>query len=164
MRHFLVRGFGLRSFGLALAAFCVASPALAQKEKLIWFTMPTDNKMQLIFGVPETDNMVMAVICTKGGDAIAVHSLIGSRGLKAGDAASIILSNSRIKKTFSGKAYNDEEGATANVEATGKLADFEAVIKVGRPFVIEVKGAKYGLATTGVQKPLATLVSACKGN
>jgi hypothetical protein len=158
MRHFFVRGLGF-----ALATFCVDSPALAQDQKLIWFTMPADNKMQLIFGVPESDNTIMAVICMKGSDTIAVHSLIGSRGLKAGDAASIMLSNSRIKKIFSGKAYSDEEGATANVEATGKLDDFEEVIKVGRPFVIEVKGAKYGLATTGAQKPLATLVSACKG-
>jgi hypothetical protein len=146
-----------------MAAFCAASPALALKEKQIWFTMPMDNKMQLIFGVPESDNTVMAVICTKGSDAIEVHSLIGSRGLKAGDAATVILSNSRIKKIFSGKAYNDEEGATSNVEGSGKLADFEEVIKVGRPFVISVKGARYGLSTNGVQKPLGTLVAACRG-
>lgn len=158
MRHFLVPGFGL-----AFAALFAASPAFAQKQKLIWFTMPTDNKMQLIFGVPETDNTIMAIICTKGSDTIEVHSLIGSRGLKAGDAANITLSNSRIKKVFGGKAYSDEEGATANVEAAGKLADFEAVIKVGRPFVIEVKGARYGLSTDGVHKPLATLAAACKG-
>jgi len=158
MRFPLVRGPGV-----ALAAFCLASPALAQKEKMVWFTMPTDNKMQLIFGIPESDSTIMAVICTKGSDTIEVHSLIGSRGLKAGDAATVTLSNSKIKKTFSGKAYKDDEGTTANVEGSGKLADFEDVIKVGRPFVISVKGAKYGLSTKGVQKPLATLVAACRG-
>ncbi|MDF2118512.1 hypothetical protein PY365_23335 [Roseiarcaceae bacterium H3SJ34-1] len=153
----------LRGYGLALAIVFVAVPAAAQTQRPVWFTMPSDNRMQLIFGVPESDIAIMAVICTKGSDAIEVHSLIGSRGLKVGDAATVTLSNSKIRKTFSGKAYKDDEGTTANVEGSGKLADFEEVINVGRPFVILVKGARYGLSTNGVQKPLARLVAACRG-
>ncbi len=55
---------------------------------------------------------------------------------------------------FNGRAVPNDETTGVDVEASGKLAEFQAIIKTGRPFVLEVKGAQYGLSPDRIEKPL----------
>lgn len=144
----------------ALCALCAALPASAA-DPMVWSGETTDYGAMVTFGVPETDNSILAITCTKGSDEIVVRSAIGSKGLKAGQPAQLTLSNSGAKAVFTGEAVANDEAGSIDVEGRGKLADFQALIKTGKPFVLEVKGAKYGLNPDNIAKPLAALVS-CK--
>lgn len=147
--------------GLVLAGFCAVFDAAAD-DKLVWHTVPEGSELNLFMGVPESDNQVIAISCTRGSDAIRIRSLIGSTGLKAGDPAQLTLANGRASAVFNGKAVLSDETTGIDVEATGTLATFQAIIKTGRPFVLEVKGAQYGLSPDRIEKPLAELTAACK--
>jgi selenocysteine-specific translation elongation factor len=147
--------------GLALAGFCAALDAAAD-DQLVWHNYANGDELHLIMGVPESDNQIIDISCARGSDAIKLRSLIGSDGLKAGDATQLTLANNRAKAVFNGRAVLSDETTGIDVQASGKLAEFQAIIKTGRPFVLEVKGAKYGLAPDRIEKPLATLASACK--
>lgn len=147
--------------GLALAGFCAALDAAAD-DQLVWHNYANGNELHLIMGLPESDNQIIDISCTRGSDAIKVRSLIGSDGLKAGDTAQLTLANSGAKAVFNGRAVPNDETTGVDVEARGKLAEFQRIITTGRPFVLEVKGAQYGLAPDRIEKPLATLASACK--
>ena len=148
--------------GLGLAALCAVLDAAAD-DQLIWRNYANGNELHLIMGVPESDNQIIDISCTRGSDAIKLRSLIGSAGLKAGEAAQLTLVNSGAKAVFNGRAVPNDETTGIDVEANGKLAELQAVITTGRPFVLEVKGAKYGLSPDRIEKPLAAL-AACKAS
>lgn len=147
--------------GLALAGFSAALDAAAD-DQLVWHDYANGDELHLIMGLPESDNQIIDISCMRGSDAIKVRSLIGSDGLKAGDATQLTLANNGAKAVFNGRAVPNDETNGVDVEARGKLADFQRIITTGRPFVLEVKGAQYGIAPDRIEKPLATLASACK--
>ncbi|MDF2997014.1 MAG: hypothetical protein K0R27_2651 [Xanthobacteraceae bacterium] len=146
--------------GLVLLGIGAALDAAAD-DQLVWHTLADGDELHLIMGVPDSDNQIIDISCRGGSDAITIRSLIGSTGLKAGDAAQLTLANSRAKAVFPGHAVPNDETTGIDIEASGTLADFQAIIKTGRPFLLEVKGAQFGLSPDQIEKPLAMLATAC---
>lgn len=147
--------------GLVLLGVSAAIDAAAD-DQLVWHDYASGDEIHLVMGLPAGDNRIIDISCRRGSDAIEVRSMIGSTGLKAGEAAELTLANSRATVVFPGRAVPNDETGGLDVEASGRLADFQRIVQTGRPFVLEVTGAQYGLAPDRVEKPLATLASACK--
>lgn len=149
----------------AALAFILASafalPAAAQ-VKMSWETMDTDKGSVLYFGVPETDSSLISFTCERGNETVLVSSHIGSKGLKAGDPARIILTAGKVKKEFSGKAIANEEAASVDVDAGGKLADIKAVLAGGKSMTMEVKGIKQPVALDGATDAYGRFEGSCK--
>lgn len=145
---------------LSLLAVSVAS-AHAQ-VKMTWSAEETDNGAVLTLGVPETDNSVISLVCNKGNTNVLITSHVGSKGLKANDAARIILTAGKVKKEFAGKAVANEESASVDVEAGGKFADVKAVLTGGKAMTLEVKGVKQQVSLDGAPEAYATFEGACQ--
>lgn len=148
----------------ALAFTLVAASALpaAAQVKMSWGTSDTDKGSVLFFGVPETDNSFISFTCDRGNDTVLVSSHIGSKGLKASDPAKIILTAGKVKKEFSGKGIANDEAASVDVDAGGKLADIKAVLAGGKMMVIETKGVKQQVVLDGAVDAYGQFESACK--
>lgn len=147
--------------GLALAVLCAVLDATAD-DQLRWYGYGRGGEVHLLMGMPETDNQIIDISCARGSDAIRLRSPIGSDGLKAGDPAELALANGRTTAVFKGRAVADGKTAGIEVEATGRLGAFLAVAEAGRPFLLEARGARYGLDPDRIEKPLAALTSACR--
>ncbi|OYY09418.1 MAG: hypothetical protein B7Y70_10210 [Rhizobiales bacterium 35-68-8] len=145
---------------LSLAAVS-AAPAFAQEQKT-WSTFDTDKGAVLGFGVPETDDTVVTFTCERGNPVVLVSSRVGSKGLKANDAAKIILTTGKVKKEFAGKGIANEESAAVDVDAGGKLADIKAVLTGGKSMTLEVKGVKLPVSLDGAADSYAQFEASCQ--
>lgn len=152
----------LRTF-IAAGLLVASSLPLAAQEKLVWTAATTDNGATLSFGAPETDHVMLSFLCNTGNPTVLVSAMIGAKGLKAGDAARIILSAGKVKKEFSGKAVASEMTSAVDVEGGGKFDDVKAVLAGGKVLTVEVKGAKQPIALTGAPEAYAEFDKACRG-
>lgn len=142
-----------------LAAFTL--PAAAQ-QKMTWHVQQAEDSAALVFGVPETDEVMLFFLCTPGSDAVTAQSRIGSKGLEREAAARLILSAGSVKKTLNGKAVGNEENTSVDVEAPARLADVKALAKGGSTLSVEVKGARQKISLSGAADAFATFETACK--
>ena len=129
---------------------------------MTWDTTATDTGASLAFGVPETDNTIISFLCDKGNDMVLVSSHIGTKDLKAEDAARILLSAGKVKKTLTGKAVLNEESASVDVEAGASMKDLKEVLAGGKMLQIETKGAKQQIALTGAPAAFGSFEATCK--
>lgn len=146
----------------ALAALVALTLPAAAQQKMTWHTQETEDSAALVFGVPETDEVLLFFVCKPGADTVTAQSQIGSKGLEREAAARLVLSAGSVKKTFDGKAVGNEENANVDVEAPAKLADVKALAKGGSTLSIEVKGAKQKISLSGIGEALAKFETACK--
>ncbi|MEP9350393.1 hypothetical protein [Xanthobacter sp. KR7-225] len=144
---------------LAFLAFTL--PAAAQ-QKMSWHASETEQGGALVFGVPETDEVMIFFLCDKGSEDIVVQPMIGTKGLAKDAAARAILTAGAVSRTFTGKAVTNEENGAVNVEAKGKMADLKALAKGGKLLTIETKGAKRQVALDGAAAAVAQFEAACK--
>lgn len=152
-------------FRALLAATLFASsclPALAQ-EKMVWASFNHDTGATLTFGVPETDHVMLSFTCDRANPMVLVSAMIGSKGLKEGDAARVLLSSGKVKKEFPGKAASNDITEAIDVNGGGKLEDIKAVLAGGKLLTIEVKGSKQSIALGGAPEAFAEFESACRG-
>lgn len=151
-------------FRAVLAATLVAAsclPALAQ-EKMVWDNFAHDKGATLVFGVPETDHALLSFVCDRGNPMVLVAAMMGSKGLKEGDAARVLLSSGKVKKEFPGKAVRNEITEDIDVHGGGKLEDIKAVLAGGKLLTVEVKGSKQAIALDGAQTAFAEFEAACR--
>lgn len=147
---------------LALVApLACALPAAAQ-QKMAWHTQENEDSAALVFGVPETDQVMIFFLCKPGTDGVTVQSVIGSKGLEKDAEARIILTAGGTKKTFTGKAVANEESGALDVEAAGQMADVKALAKAGGTMTVEVKGVKRSVSLSGIAPLVAKFETACK--
>lgn len=147
---------------LALSFAAVSAlPAFAQ-AKMSWSSFDTDTGAVLGYGVAETDDTVLTFTCDKSNPNVLVSSHVGSKGLKADEAAKIILTAGKVKKEFTGKGVANQESASIDVDAGGKLADIKAVLAGGKAMTLEVKGIKQQVALDGAPEAYAQFEASCR--
>ncbi|MBA4789270.1 MAG: hypothetical protein H2042_06190 [Rhizobiales bacterium] len=147
---------------LALSLLAVSAGTAFAQVKMTWDASETDNGGVLTFGVPESDNSMLSFVCNKGNANVLISSHIGSKGLKADEAARIILTAGKVKKEFPGKAVASPESSAIDVEGGGKLADLKAVLTAGKAMSLEVKGAKQQVSLDGAPEAYAQFEAACQ--
>ncbi|WP_454915786.1 hypothetical protein [Xanthobacter sediminis] len=150
----------LAAFTLAATA-AFALPAAAQ-QKMTWHVQQTEDSAALVFGVPETEEVMLFFVCKPGADTVTAQSQIGSKGLEREAAARLILAAGSVKKTLDGKAVGNEENANVDVEAAAKLADVKALVKAGSSLSVEVKGARQKISLSGAGDAFTKFETACK--
>ncbi|MFG1295069.1 hypothetical protein [Xanthobacter variabilis] len=143
------------------ATAALTLPATAQ-QKMSWHLQQTEESAALVFGVPETDEVMLFFLCKPGSDSVTAQSQIGSKGLEREAAARLILSTGSVKKTLNGKAVGNEENNAVDVEAPTKLADVKALLKGGSSLTVEVKGMKQKISLSGAGEALTAFETACK--
>lgn len=149
---------------LALALLAASAMPAAAQVKMQWAASNTDTGATLTFGVPETDESIVSFTCDKGKDMVLVSAYIGSKGLKAEEAARLVLTAGKVKKDLAGRAVANEESGAVDVEAGAKMADLKALLASGKLLVVETKGAKQQVALAGAPEAFGAFESACKGN
>ncbi|MDQ0505068.1 hypothetical protein [Xanthobacter agilis] len=147
---------------LAASALAVLTLPAAAQQKMAWHLQQTEESAALVFGVPETDEVMLFFVCKPGADGVTAQSQIGSKGLEKDAVARLILSAGSVKKSLAGKAIANEESGAVDVEAPTTLADVKALTKGGSSLSIEVKGAKQKLSLSGVGEVFAKFEAACK--
>lgn len=147
---------------LALS-FAAAStlPAFAQ-AKMSWSSFDTDTGAVLGYGVAETDDTVLTFTCDKGNPNVLVSSHVGSKGLKADEATKIVLTVGKVKKEFAGKGVANQESASVDVDAGGKLPDIKTVLTGGKAMTLEVKGIKQQVSLDGAADAYAQFEGSCR--
>lgn len=156
-----LRRAGRAAAGVALL-MALTLPAAAQ-QKMTWHTQDGSDNAALVFGVPESEEVMVFFLCKPGAEGVTVQSMIGSKGLERESAARLVLSGSGVKKTFAGKAIGHDENTHVDVEAPARMADVKALLKGSGLLTIEVKGARQQVALTGAKAALAQFETACKG-
>lgn len=154
-----------KALAAAISLLAVAAPAAAQDkpaEKMTWHIQDSEDTAALVFGVPDSDKAAIFFLCQKGGPAITVQSMIGSKDLTRGAETAIVLTAGSIKKSFPGKAVAMEEGDAVNVEGSAQMADLKALAKASGTLTIEVKGAKRAISLAGIGPGVTKFESACK--
>ena len=154
--------FPLWLSGAALAALMAGAAPAAAQQQMTWHAVESDEGGAIIFGVPETDNVTIFFLCTRGAEDIIVQPMTGTKGLKKDDAARAILYAGKLKKIFTGKAVTNEDNAAVNVEAKGKMADLKALVKAGPQLTIETKGVKQKVTLDGADAAFTQFEAACK--
>ncbi|MFG1423956.1 hypothetical protein [Roseixanthobacter liquoris] len=149
---------------LALALLAASAMPAAAQVKMQWASSNSDTGATLTFGVPETDESIVSFTCDKGKDMVLVSAYIGSKGLKAEDAARIVLTAGKVKKDLAGRAVANEESGAVDVEAGAKMADIKALLASSKLLVVETKGAKQQVALAGAPEAFSQFEGACKAN
>ncbi|MFG1478634.1 hypothetical protein V5F53_08175 [Xanthobacter sp. V4C-4] len=147
---------------IALSTVLALTLPAAAQQKMTWHTQETEDSAALVFGVPETDEVLLFFVCKPGSDAVTAQSQIGSKGLEREAAATLTLAAGSVKKTLKGKAVGNEENTNVDVEAPARIADVKALAKGGATLSVEVKGAKQKVSLSGVGEALAKFEAACK--
>lgn len=152
----------MQRFALTLASLlALAAPAAAQQQ-MTWQSHDSAEGGALVLGVPETDDVAIFFLCTRGSDDVVVQPMIGSKGLAKDAPARAILTSGKVRKSFTGKAVANEESGAVNVEAGGKMADVLALLKGGKTLTIETKGASRKVSLTGAAAAAESFAAACK--
>jgi len=152
----------MRRAALALSLFAFSALPAAAQVKMTWNTTATDTGANLAFGVPETDNTLLSFLCDKGNDMVLVSSHIGTKDLKADEAARILLTAGKVKKTLNGKGVLNEESASVDVEAGASMKDLKELLAGGKTLQIETKGAKQQVALMGAPAAFGSFEATCK--
>lgn len=150
-----------RSIVAVSTLLALTLPAAAQ-QKMTWHTQEAAESAALVFGVPESDEVMIFFLCKPGEDALTVQSQIGSKGLEREAAARLTLSAGSVKKALAGKAIGNEANTNVDVEAPAKMADVKALLKGGNLLTIEVKGARKQVSLAGAKEAAAQFETACK--
>ncbi len=107
-------------------------PAYAQ-DKRSWSTFDTDTGAVLGFGVPETDDTVITFTCDKGNPNVLVSSRIGSKGLKADEAAKIILTAGKGEEGIRRQGHHQSGKRFGGRGCRGKLRTSKPCSRAASP-------------------------------
>jgi hypothetical protein len=160
---------------LTLRKFCLSAPPLsaglvllAAVTSLVWNSglaaanpdrgwhtgtafiagFPMQTRQVLYYGVPETDDIVIAFACGSDNKTLAVRSFVGTRGTSANRPARITLKAGRRQAFFEGVGISNEESGTIDISASEPMGPalykLRALIN-GRP-----PASRLTIATPGV--------------
>jgi hypothetical protein len=155
-------------FRLAVAAFSVAFAATiagasaAPADRQQWGFVADRADAILFYGVPESHDLKLNVICEPKRKRIGLVSFVLPPKPRVGAVLRISLTNDGARLGYDGKIGRDRTHDISFVEARvgfdRKLFDFLAT---GRTLMVEAGGARETIPLAGISKPLAMMTRAC---
>jgi hypothetical protein len=145
---------------LAASALMLALAASAYgADKYSWDFVKSGQEMQLAYGIPESEAVVISFVCKS--KRIEIVSTVLPRRPKKGPAK-ITLGNGAVTAAYDGKVgyTSADEGFyfAASMAAEPKVV---AVLKTGTSLTIAVPGKQERVPLKGVAAPLAQFEAAC---
>jgi hypothetical protein len=162
-------GFGKGICRAALAAVLIVPiaaavlPAAAQdEEQPRWFGAAYDNKTLLVYGVPDSDYIMLSFSCAIGKPVVNVNVQDEESSAGEGTPMQVRLSAGGEKIEFSDKARPNQDSGGADVKGQLLLDDtLRHILTATGALEIVVDGHTQRYELEGAAKPVATMLAAC---
>ena len=143
------------------AVLLAAAPASADKQR--WGFVRSDRAAVLFFGVPESEEGTLYLVCEPSRKSIAIITRVMPRSTRHGRPGKIKLSNGSSSLEFAGKTVQANEDAGVHFEASTAIDPrlFE-LLETGTSLRIESLGARESVPLRGVKGPLGQMRKACR--
>jgi hypothetical protein len=146
-----------------LVALALAAPAFTQVGR-VWNFDDNPEAPALGFGIPDSDDMVIAFSCEPGAKRMTIVESIASTKLIPGAGVPLKLSAGTTSVDLTGNAIANETDGTVNIEVTGAPNPrVFALLKAGPSLTIEVPGAKETIPLSGAAPHVAAFERMCLG-
>ena len=147
--------------GIALLAATV--PVAAQDEEQPgWFGGSDDDTAMLVYGIPDSDYVMLHFSCTVGSPAVRVYVQDEESSAEAGDVLLVRLSAGGEQIEFADEAIPNEDSGGKDVE--GQLPLDEAlrrILTAEGTLEITVDGHMQRYDMAGAAEPAAAMLAAC---
>jgi hypothetical protein len=146
-----------------LLILTMSAPALAADE-LQWGYFGDNVDLRLFYGVPESDNTTLNIICQPKRKRIDFVSFTLPPRPRLATTLKIKLGNGAARLEYDGKVGRDRtHGATyveTRVRFNDELFDF---LRSGETLTVEIGSKREDIPLAGISEPLAMMRQACLG-
>lgn len=160
--------FGNNRFRTIFATLLVALmpaailPATAQEEQPRWFGASDDRSTALVYGVPDSDYVMLTFACTAGKPVVSVGVQDEDGSAGEGAMMHVRLSAGGKQVEFSEKAIANEDSGSAGVKGQLPLDDrLRAILTAKDTLEIVVDGHTQRYALAGAAGPVAAMLATC---
>jgi hypothetical protein len=158
-----MRRLGIICVLASLSGPMLAAPALAAEART-WIFDDNPEAPSLGFGVPDSDDLVIAISCEPGAKRMSVVESITAPKLNPGGTASFKLTAGSQSLDLSGDATANESDGAVSIEVSGAPNPrVFAVLKAGPLLTIEVAGAKETVPLAAAAAHVPVLEKLCFG-
>lgn len=144
-----------------LAMVLAASALAADKEQ--WAFLKSDGDVRLFYGVPESESIMLSLICEPKRKRMFIVSAVLPHNVRAKRSGKIKLSNGSASLEYPGKTEPERGEGPATIVASVAIDPrlFDLLDK-GTSLVIESLGARESVPLDGVKEPLAQMRRVCR--
>lgn len=135
----------------------------AQEEPLPhWYSYVADGEAALVYGVPESDYILLTFLCAVGEPIIKVYVQDEQSQAKAGDLLKVSITAGGERIVFSEKALANEDSGGKDVEGRLPLnTTLRQILTAEGQLEVVIDGHVQHYDMKGSAKPVATLLGAC---
>src|ERR1043165_6319230 len=138
-----------------LASF-LAAPVSAQDAR-IWIFDDNPEAPSLEFGLPESDDIVLAFSCEPAAKRMSIVETVAAQTLVPGRAAAFRMAAGAMSLDLTGDAIANETDGTVSVEVVGPPnPPVFALLKAGPSLTIEVAGERVTIPLAGAAPHVGT--------
>jgi hypothetical protein len=142
-------------------ALLLAASASAQNART-WIFDDNPEAPALVYGAPESDDILIAISCEPGEKRMTIVEAVGSKKLNPGGAATFRLSAGATSLDLTGDAIANETDGSVNIEVTGAPNPrVFALLRAGTSLAIEVAGEKETIPLGGAAPHIPVLEKLC---
>jgi hypothetical protein len=153
-----------RRWRMTVMLLSLTIPGLALGAGEQWDFVRSDSDMTLFYGIPESDDLTVSIVCDPARKQIDLINLVLPPKPRLATTLKVKLSNGSGTREYSGKVGRDRNGGPFFSESRlgfdGDLFDF---LKTGSRLTVEVPGKRTAIPLAGLSKPLALMRQACLG-
>lgn len=149
----------MRSTLVAVALMLAMSAPVQGAQKYEWGFYESGGDSVLLYGVPETEIVIVSFICEAG--RVSVTSFLSPPKRKKGQSVRLTIRNGAKSVAYDGKIrFSEDDGFDFYAP---KVAGAEAmdILKSGTSVVLSVPGKQERVPLRGLAKPLAQFEKAC---
>jgi hypothetical protein len=147
---------------IALMPTAVLSATAQDNERPRWFGNSYDNKTVLVYGVPDSDYVVLLFSCRPGASVLKLDVQDEKSGAKEGDPLLVRLVAGRERVEFSEKAVLNQDSGGVELHADVPLDEaLRHILASKEPLEITVAGHTQRYAMDGAAEPAARMIATC---
>ncbi len=147
---------------LVFAAFCAG--ALAQTPQQEWLFDDNPDEPMLVYGTPDSDDVVIAITCEPKNKIVQVSAFLGSDHMRPGMKATVRLTAGTTALDIIGDAVaNEMDGGTMVTARGAPQPRLFALFKAGPTLRIDVPGNAKTVPLTSAAPHAAALEKLCLG-
>jgi hypothetical protein len=136
-------------------------PSAIVKGQPIWKFYRAAGVATLEYGVTGGE-VVISFSCQPGTELLRVISQIGSRGLRPGDGAAILLMNGKTRVEIAGTAFSTQSREAVDIAAATRVdPKLFALFRTGDTLIVDVPGRRRTLTLSGARASTGTFEKAC---
>lgn len=138
-----------------------AGAALTQDAR-VWIFDDNPEAPSLEFGLPESDDIVIAFSCEPSAKRMSIVETVASKKLNPGGLATSKLSAGTLSLDLTGDAIANETDGTVSIDVNGPPNPrVFALLKAGPSLSIEVAGEKVTIPLTGAAPHIPAFEKLC---